>query len=382
MRGIVIGAGIGGLAVALGLQRQGLEVEVYEAAEAIRPVGAGLALAPNGLNALSRLDTDLGQEVAAAGLAFDRFSLQQSDGTVLSAVDTRSLATRFGHRPLTILRSELHACLCRRLEAGSLRLGKGFAGYETTPTGLRVRFDDGSQTEADFLLGADGLRSAVRQQLLGACRLRYAGQTCWRGLSPLVLPATYAGQATEIWGQAPGRRAGFSQATSELTYFYLTDAAPAGQPGLTPAALRERFAGFPPVVAQLLAALPAEQLIHGDLYDLAPLQRYTQGRVALLGDAAHATTPNLGQGANQALESALVLSQCLSRISRPGQLEAAFAEYERRRMPRASSIVARSWRLGALSQLRHGQGLRNLLMRLTPASLMSRSFAELYSLEA
>lgn len=386
MRGIIIGAGIGGLATAIGLQKQGFEITVHEAAPTIKPVGAGLWVAPNGLNVLKRIEPGLYDQVKAGGRHFDQIRILHHDGQVFSSVDTRSLAEKFGTQPVAILRSELHACLCKYLQPDSLFTAQAFVGYEETAQGVRVHFGDGSRAEADFLIGADGIHSKVRDQLFGPQALRYSGQTCWRGISPYTLPEPYTHTASEIWCDEPGVRAGFSHVTPELTYFYLTDAVPAGgqdKPEQVRDFLLKRFGHFPAVVKGMISAIDPNHILRNDLYDLSPIRHYTRGRIALLGDAAHATTPNLGQGANQALESALTLTRQLAHIKSPDEIPTAFASYEQKRHRKATYIVNTSHQIAELSNIksRFGQKIRNFVMSHMPEALTEKTFEKMYALE-
>lgn len=385
LKGIVIGGGIGGLAVAIGLQKQGFEVTIHEAAPTVKPVGAGLWVAPNGLEALRRIEPALCEEVSAAGWHFDRLRIAHRDGQVFSSIDARQLGEKFGLQPCAILRAALHECLGRHLAPGTLFTGDRFVSYAETEAGVSVEFESGKSLSADFLIGADGIRSRVREQLFGPQPLRYSGQTCWRGISPFALPEAYRRVATELWCDVPGLRAGFSQVSPDQTYFYLTDAVEAGgkdELDTLQAALLARFDGFPTVVRDLISMTDPAQLLHNDLYDLEPLSHYSRGRIALLGDSAHATTPNLGQGANQALESALAVTRALGAVRSASEIPAAFAAYERKRHAKATYVVNTSQRIGELSNIksRFGQKVRNFVMSHVPAAMTERTFEKIYTL--
>lgn len=347
----IIGAGIGGLSLALALQQQGLRARVYEAAPQLKPVGAGLWLAPNGQRVLEALDPSLVGELRSAGRVLERGQVQTLKGTCLTAFDSEQMQARYGAPLLAIRRTVLHAALVARLAPDSLQLGHAFAHSSPEGEALTLHFANGTSAQADLLVGADGLKSAVRRQHWGDLPLRYSGQVCWRGLLQLSLPAPYDTGSFEIWGQQAGLRAGLSQVDAEQVYFYLTDAVPQGQtpPDDERGHLLRRFRGFPEPVLQLIARTPQVAWMRHELSDLVPLRTYVAGRCVLLGDAAHPMTPNLGQGANQALESAWVLAQSLKQCP---DLDSALRHYDALRRPRASQVVQTAWRLGQIVNLR------------------------------
>ncbi|UYZ65024.1 FAD-dependent monooxygenase [Hymenobacter weizhouensis] len=365
---LVIGAGIGGLTTALALRQAGHEAAVYEAAPKLREMGAGLVLGANTMQALQRLG--LAEAVASLGEPLHGLTIFDEAGRVLLDVNAAPFAARqFGQLTNIALRhAALQHFLLRQLRAGTVHTGKQFTHFTLDPAGVTAHFADGSTATADALVAADGLHSRVRRQLLPEARPRYAGYTCWRAVvdaSGLNLPRT--GRFQETWGRAG--RFGYVPVGEGLVYWFGTLNSPQPQqPDLacyTTADLRRLFAGYHAPVADLLHLTPEARLLWHDIVDLPPLRRYAHGRVLLLGDAAHATTPNLGQGAGQAVEDAVVLGQCVTNGAAP---EAAFREFERRRRHRTHRIVSRSWRVGQVAQWQHPAliAARNALLRLTP----------------
>ena len=373
MRVAIAGAGIGGLTLAAALVRRGVDVVVLERAT-LSDVGAGITVQPNAMLALRRLGLDAA--VAAEGAEIAEAAIVGADGRPLTApIDTAALAAALGAPPIAIHRARLHRVL--RGAAGSVREGAEVVGYDDAGDAVTVRLADGQRFVADLLVGADGLRSAVRAQLIGDGEPRYAGYTSWRGIAPAgSIDAT---RTTEAWGR--GQRFGVVPiGHGEVYWFATANAPPGGRDDDPRRALEQRFAGWHPPIAALLAATPADRILRTDISDRPPLSRWHRGRVVLLGDAAHPMTPNLGQGGCQAIEDAVVLDECLAT----GDLAAALPAYQARRIRRTSDIVTASRRIGAVAQWQNPAAcfLRSALLRATPASAALRSARRLQTFEA
>lgn len=342
---IIIGAGIGGLAAAVALRRAGLRVKVLERAPEVREAGAGLTLWPNALRALSELGLD---EIAnQAGLAGSG-GIRSWRGEVLSHISQAELARRYGDPIVFFHRAELLAAL---LEAAggvdAVQAGRACSSVQQDETGVTARFEAGASERGDLLVGADGIHSVVRAALFGQAPVRYSGYTCWRGVAPFPLEriAPYSG---EMWGR--GRRFGIVPLKGDRVYWFATANAPAGRPDSAAGRKQELLfllKEFPDYVAALIQATPEGAILRNDINDRPPLSRWSVGRVTLLGDAAHPMTPNLGQGACQALEDAAVLGQVLKENP---SVESALQEYERRRLAHANEVVATSWTIGKVAQ--------------------------------
>lgn len=375
---LIIGAGIGGLTTAHALLRQGHQVQVYEAAPELREVGAGLVLGANAMRALHQLG--LHEAVLPLGSPVTRLDLRTQHGPLLQSADTTPFTTRLGFPNLGIHRAALQQVLVRHLPPGILQLGCPFERAETTEAGVAASFTNGHTARADALIGADGLRSSVRRQLLPGSAPRYAGYTCWRAVvdaRPLALPA---GESCEVWGER-GRRFGYVPVGGGQVYWFACLNSPEPQNprfrAYRTADLQRAFAGFRAPVPELLALTRDEHLLWNDILDLKPLPRFAFGRILLLGDAAHATTPNLGQGAGMAVEDAAVLAQCLTE---PADIPAAFRRFEQRRRPRTTRIITTSRQLGQVGQLESPllSKLRNTIMQLLPPAVSRSQMAWLY----
>ncbi len=208
---------------------------------------------------------------------------------------------------------------------------------------MTVRFSDGSATQADLLIGADGLHSVIRQQLFPSIAVRYSGQTCFRGIASFTLPPQLARTCQEWWSGE--YRFGFSAIDAQHVYWFAPMLAPTGRPEtFAELRLENRYAAFPALVPALLRHTPPTEIIRTDLYELPSLPYWRQGRVVLLGDAAHAMTPNLGQGGAQAIEDAVVLSIFWLRCPylRHWRRMSGYASHAWRALPKLRACSARS----------------------------------------
>jgi len=379
MRIIIIGGGIGGLTAALALARRGLSCEVFEAGARDRDQGAGLMLAPNALAVLRRLE--LCDQVLKAGFEPRSMIIARSDGRIFQRVEADEWRRRYGFGPVAIHRAALHRLLVDALHGVPVHYDTAVAHVTDEADGpLTVTLANGERFTAELVIAADGLRSLLRQHLFGPTHFRYAGQTSWRGIAEHRLDGEVGDVLVEMWGRPPGLRFGVVPVDEQRSYWFATQSAPAGgcDPSVAAAldSLRADFAGFIPSVQMLFQH--TQTLLRTDIFDFAPLASWHRGRVVLIGDAAHATTPNLGQGANQAIESAFVLAQALASEKLPG----ALMTYELLRMPKAHWVTRQSWRYGQLTNLPGALGrlVRHTIVARTPRAMMQKQTDRLFSL--
>jgi 2-polyprenyl-6-methoxyphenol hydroxylase-like FAD-dependent oxidoreductase len=367
---LVIGAGIGGLAAAIALRRQGIDAHVFERAPKLTEVGAGISLWANAVRALDVLG--LGEMVRAASQPYEVAGLRAADGEVLVTLPADELERQFGVITIIMHRADLLALLQSATPAAGLSLGKTLTAFSQDANGVTATFHDGSNARGDVLIGADGLHSTVRAAVLGDMPPRYAGCTAWRAV---VSFARETVRASESWGR--GRIFGQVPMSGGRVYWYATHNRPAGlKSNGAKAELLHLFGGWHRPVRALIETTDDSAILRNDIYDRAPVSRWGSGRVTLLGDAAHPMTPYLGQGGCQALEDAVVLARCLGES---GVLPQALRDYESVRRPRANKFVKRSWQAGRLAQLENpvAVALRNALMRRSPRRLHAKQLAEL-----
>ncbi|WP_020601615.1 FAD-dependent monooxygenase [Spirosoma spitsbergense] len=370
----ILGGGIAGLTTAIALQRIGIRATLFEAAPDVKPVGAGLALAANAIQAFQRLG--MADRVIASGRQLDAFSILDEWGKAITRSDSRAISQRYGVNNFAIHRAELHRVLLESIDSDIVQTGKRAVRIVQEPDSVTIFFDDETSYQTPYLLVADGIHSLIRQQLVPKSVPRYAGYTCWRAV--VRQPGSILHEATETWGSRG--RVGIVPLANEQVYWFACVNAPAQHKPmrqLTPYDLADRFKHYHAPIPELLAQTPGENLLWNDIIDLKPLSRYAFGRVLLLGDAAHATTPNMGQGACQAIEDAVVLADELAR----GQLvEEAFAGFERRRLARTHYITTTSRRIGQVAQITNPlfTMLRNGLFRRLPDRINERQLEQLY----
>jgi len=380
---VVVGAGIGGLCAAIGLHRRGWDVTVLERTPRFGQVGAGLTLMANGLRGLDALG--VGEAVRAQGRVDAPGGTRTPSGRWLSRVDGATMTRLLGTPAVGIHRGALHRVLRGALPPAALLTGAEVVdvGPDRRPA---VRYRHGGRElarTADLVVAADGIRSVVRARRWPEVPPpAYAGSTAWRGVTDGPWRGTLATAIT--WGR--GTEFGMVPLGDGRVYWF---AAVVAAPGWRTeevdqlALVRERFGAWHDPVPGLLDATSAGAVIRTDLYHLpGPVASYRRGAVALLGDAAHAMTPNLGQGANQAIEDAAVLAAVCGPDD---DVAGALTAYDRRRRPRAQAVARASLRIGRLGQqLRHPVAVaaRNTLLRLTPARTALRAMARYAEWEA
>ncbi|MFD3699213.1 FAD-dependent monooxygenase [Streptomyces sp. NPDC058646] len=370
---VVAGAGIGGLTAAVALHRRGWRVTVCERASGPSAVGAGIVLAPNALRALDAIGFDATRAAGPAAPA--AMGLRRSGGTWLSRADGAALTARYGRPPLALHRAALATALTTALPEGTVRYATPVTGVEDPEGSPLVRTPAGD-LGADLVLAADGIHSPLRRRYFpGHPGLRHSGETAWRTVLPAGAHPGPAPDTVETWGR--GERFGVVPLADGRLYVFATAVVPEGyRPADVRAELLRRYGTWHDPIPALLERIDPAAVLQHDLYDLAaPLPRFHLGRLAWVGDAAHAMTPNLGQGGCQAVEDAVVLAHLLEGREVP----AALAAYSAARCARTDSLRVRSRRAGRIAALTHPLAVagRDLAVRAAPARLALRALDDL-----
>jgi len=372
----ILGGGIGGLSTAIALQRKGFQVTLYESAPQIKALGAGLALAGNAIRAYEEIG--IASEVIAVGSRLQVARVKTRSGKIISETSSEDLKQRFGViNNFTVHRADLHEVLLGFLKPGTVVLGKAAVSVKQDTQQVSIQFADGTNAEADFLIAADGIHSMVRKQLMPETLPRYSGYTCWRAVVDELPTDINLNEMIETWGS--GKRFGVVPIGRNRVYWFATLNAQADDPHMHNARvkdLQDYFRDFHFPIPQLLAHTRDDQLIWGDIIDIKPIGRFAFDRILLIGDAAHATTPNLGQGACMAVEDAATLMNALMKYE---PLE-AFKRFESHRIRRTTDIVNQSWTFGNLAQLENSilMWMRNSALGMIPKSTVVNQLKGLF----
>lgn len=366
---LVVGAGIGGLTAAIALRQAGLGVEVFERATELREIGAGIALSPNAMRVLTRLS--LMQSVMDRGTVIEAAVVYTSRGGTISR-----LPIKLTDVPSVCLhRADLQQALLSALPPDCVHLGEQFLHFEKTGDGVMAHFASGRTTSGDALIGADGLRSRVRTQLIGDGEPVYRGYQCWRGichLRPTELLTETFGLGVRVGVLPIGHRGTAWWCTANEPEFAHDESDGAKSKLL-------RWVGdWHPPIPDVIGGTDAATIIKTAMYDRRPVKTWSAGCCTLLGDAAHPTTPNMGQGGCMAIEDAVVLARCLSNYSNAAT---AFRVYERLRSARTARITTLSRYYGVIGQWENpgAAWFRNTLFRLSSGKAATKGYIKFVS---
>jgi FAD-dependent urate hydroxylase len=350
LKAIVIGAGMGGLTTGLALRQAGFTVEIYDRVSELRPAGAAISLWSNGVKVLNRLG--LSKEIASIGGQMERMAYYSHTGEKLTDFSLLPLIEQVGQRPYPVARTDLQSMLLQAFGPDHVYLNSRCIAVEQDATSATAIFEDGQRVTGDLVVGADGTHSAIRQYVVGhPVERRYVGYVNWNGLVPATDDLAPKTSWTLFVGE--GKRASLMPVMGDRFYFFLDVPLPKGTPS-DPATYREElsthFKGWATPVQTLIQRLNPETTNRVEIHDIEPLQTLVKGRVALLGDAAHGTAPDLGQGGCQAIEDALVLTNYLATTNL--SVEDALLRYEMARKDRVADIILRARKR---SDMTHGK---------------------------
>jgi 2-polyprenyl-6-methoxyphenol hydroxylase-like FAD-dependent oxidoreductase len=351
----IIGGGIGGLAMANALQHQQIHFRLFEQAHQISEVGAAISISKAALEILDKLG--LGVAVRQEGYETRHFNIANKNLQLI-----RKTTTQY---PVTIIhRAKLVDILVSKIPRERISLNTKLTGISNHQMHAELLFSDSTVRNSSCTVIADGIHSTARNQIFPNLKIRFSNQTIWRGISKMEWPLEYSHTYTEVWSGS--KRFLFVPMDAERIFWLAIINEPPGgkdQPETVRGKLMEEFRGFHPLVLQMLEN--SGNFIRSDLADLGTNRRnWFAGNIVFLGDSIHATTPNLGQGGNQAIEDAY----CLAQLMRQGKndLTKVFAAYQKRREKKVRFIINRSWMMGKLSQNQISSQIARILFKYMP----------------
>src|ERR1043165_4305728 len=364
----IIGGGIGGLTAALALRQAGYEAEVFEQAPALLDVGAAIAIWPNAMRVLDRLQ--VGEKIREQAGVMDEIRWLDQHGRLINRVRIAPNSAP----AVALHRADLQHVLQRSLPEPSIHLGHTLQDQQQRGDRMMARFANGDKIEAEFLIGADGIHSRVRAQFINDGDPIYRGYTVWRGISPNVPDGLPRATAIEIHGRGqrfgigPGGR-GRAGWWAAVNNDHSTDD------------LLGLFAGWYRPVIELIEATPRASILKTGAFDRLPVRKWGSGRMTLLGDAIHPTTPNLGQGGCLAMEDAMMLARCFDQY---GAREEALRQYEGRRYERTTAVSRYSRYYGSVGQWENvwARGMRRTALALIPEALALRVMQIVFEYDA
>lgn len=374
----IIGGGITGLTASLALRKSGMTSVVSEQAVELNEIGAGIWLQPNAIKVLHWLG--LKAEIQKQGIELNKMEITNNQLIPIKKIKSEVVQDEDGNKTIAIHRARLQKILYNEvLKSNEVHLNKKYIHHSFGSDSINMQFEDGKDS-VDILLGADGIDSSVRKALFPNSPLRNSGQVCWRGISKMNLPDSLKSLGQEAWGKQI--RFGFSQIAKEEVYWFAVANAEHLKKveGLDRKNyIKNLFQSFSPIINELIDNTESTNIHQAMLQDLKRLPDWYQNKMCLIGDAAHATTPNMGQGACQGIEDAFYISKYLSKS--PQNVQEAFNEFQQKRRKKVDYIVNTSWQFGKMAHSPIGQPFMKLLMKMTPESVMNSQMNKLYAID-
>ena len=349
---VIVGAGMGGLTTAIAMEQAGYSVQLYDRVSALRPAGAGISLWSNGVKVLNRLG--LGGKIAAIGGPMERMAYYSQRGELLTAFSLSPVVERVGQAPYPVARTDLQQMLLEAFGPERVQLNKRCVAVEQTDESATAVFEDGDRVSADLIVGADGTHSVIRTHVLGRpVERRYVGYVNWNGLVP-VSEDLAPPNSWDIY-VGDGQRASLMPVGGDRFYFFFDVPLPKGTDRDADnfrQELSRHFAGWPAPIQTLIERLNPQKTNRVEIHDIEPLDTLAQGKVALLGDAAHSTAPDLGQGGCQAMEDAWALTNCL--VTTNLGVADALQRYQEMRRERVAQVILKARKRAGMT---HGKDM-------------------------
>ena len=346
IKAVIVGAGIGGLAVARALEKIGLDYVVLEQSLQISEVGTGITIWSNGTHCLKNLG--LGDQFEEKAFPLRGSTIQNHRGQILAVLDFTDFKDRFGADSVMIHRADLINILAKSIPEEKVFLNSKVQSFEEDSKGVTVKLVSGEKIKGDILIGADGIHSIVRKGLDNR-QPRYAGYTCWRGLFPMDKNTSF--EKNGILAMGSGNEFGFAQLNKHTGYWFATALArPDSSKELNLENLKKAFSNWSENIREMIDQTPSDSIIRNDILDLTPRKNWGLGRHTLLGDSAHGSTPHLAQGGCMALEDALVLAWSLLKNSDEKQ---ALRTFEKKRYARTAAVIRESRFIGKVAHWKH-----------------------------
>lgn len=367
----IIGAGIGGLTLALALKQAGFPFTIYESAPKIKPVGAGIVMANNAMQIFEKLK--IKEKIENAGCKISSLKITNEQLQTILKVDLSNFEKQYGVYNVAVHRADLQRILAEEVGFQNIRLSKRLKNIKKNER-YSLEFEDGTTSECEILFGADGIHSTIRNQLFKETTIRDSGQRCWRGVLNIDSEVKISDETFEAWGK--GKRFGASKINEKQIYWF----AVINESLIKNKNINALFSEFHPDIQQIISKTRKSDIVYNSILDLKPFSPWQHETVCLLGDAAHATTPNMGQGACQAVEDAYVIGRLLKQgITFPE----TFKNYEKLRIKKAHDIVKMSWILGQIGHFENAFaiGFRNFFFKNFPKSIQKKQMDKVFNID-
>ena len=365
----IIGGGIGGLTLGNVLKQHHIDFKIYESAPEIKPVGAGIAMAGNAMQIFDKLG--LKEKIENVGTKMHALIITDEKLKAISKTDVLKLESKYNVCNIAIHRAELQRVLSENISENII-LNKRLSTIEKKEN-YHLTFEDKTEIESEIIFGADGVKSLVRNQIFKSGEIREAKQKCWRGILTTEIPEKYSHNTYEMWGK--GKRFGFVKIKENTLYWYALVNEKFYSEDID---LLETFKEFHSDVLEMIGKTSKENIILNDIIDIKPMDNWSSKNLCLIGDSAHATTPNMGQGGCQAVEDAYIIGKLLETEK---DWNKVFHQFEKIRRAKVNHIVKTSWMLGKVAQWENFTGLRNFVFRNMPESVNQKQMEKILKLE-